>query len=191
MHSINNCMDGSRFSSSSHECCPTVVWKTDGGVELCQYIDLCFHASSLPCLHTFWHAIPTSSFTFLMFLFSCSCWNHLTDEIVSQVRPFFARKWPVRRSFAGVVDSLLYGRPCCHSRLNVEGVPRICDRFKRCRLMRSMHIQPKLKTLTEGLLTPWNLVRFWLKSLEILTEILKSLPKSEIWNLKTLRNLVI
>ena len=44
---------------------------------------------------------------------------------------------------------------------------------------------------TEGLLTPWNLVRFWLKSLEILTEILKSLLKSEIWNLKTLRNLVI
>ena len=33
---------------------------------LCQYV--CFHASFLPCLHTFWHAIPTS---FLMFLFSC------------------------------------------------------------------------------------------------------------------------
>ena len=26
---------------------------------LCQYVDLCFHASSLPYLHTFWHAIPT------------------------------------------------------------------------------------------------------------------------------------
>ena len=48
-----------------------------------------------------------------------------------------------------------------------------------------------LKDASEGLLNPWNLVRFWLKSLEILTEILKSLLKSEIWNLKTLRNLVI
>jgi len=24
---------------------------------LCQCINLCFHASSLPCLRTFWHAI--------------------------------------------------------------------------------------------------------------------------------------
>ena len=31
---------------------------------LCQYVDLCFHASSLPCLHTFWHAIPTSFYIF-------------------------------------------------------------------------------------------------------------------------------
>ena len=27
MHSINNCMDGSRFSTSSKGCCLTVVWK--------------------------------------------------------------------------------------------------------------------------------------------------------------------
>ena len=32
----------------------------DVGMGLCQYVDLCFHALSLPCLHTFWHAIPTS-----------------------------------------------------------------------------------------------------------------------------------
>ena len=32
--------------------------------------NLCFHASSLPCLHTFRHAIPTS-LMFLFFLFSC------------------------------------------------------------------------------------------------------------------------
>ena len=37
----------------------------DVGMGLCQYVDLCFHASSLPCLHTFWHDIPT----FLMFFF--------------------------------------------------------------------------------------------------------------------------
>ena len=36
------------------------------GMEFCQYINLWFHASSLPCLHMFWHAIPTS-LTFLMF----------------------------------------------------------------------------------------------------------------------------
>ena len=29
---------------------------------------ICFHASSLPCLHTFWHAIPTSLYIFY-FLF--------------------------------------------------------------------------------------------------------------------------
>ena len=33
---------------------------------LCQYVDLCFHALSLPCLHTFWHAIPTSFFKVFM-----------------------------------------------------------------------------------------------------------------------------
>ena len=65
----NNCMDGSRFSSSSQECCPTVVRKRCIGMELCQYIDLCFHASSLPCLHTFWHAIPTSFYVFNVFYF--------------------------------------------------------------------------------------------------------------------------
>ena len=31
---------------------------------LCQYVDLCFHALSLPCLPTFWHAIPTSFYIF-------------------------------------------------------------------------------------------------------------------------------
>ena len=41
---------------------------------LCQYVDLCFHALSLPCLHvgTFWHAIATSfylvSVLFLMLI---------------------------------------------------------------------------------------------------------------------------
>ena len=33
-------------------------------------LDLCFYASPPPCLHTFWHAIPTS-FTLLMFFLSC------------------------------------------------------------------------------------------------------------------------
>ena len=33
-----------------------------------QYVDLCFHASSLPCLHTFWHAIPTSFYVFNVFI---------------------------------------------------------------------------------------------------------------------------
>ena len=34
--------------------------------------DLCFHASSLPCLHTFWHAIPTSSYICNVFYFLVS-----------------------------------------------------------------------------------------------------------------------
>ena len=33
---------------------------------LCQYVALCFHASSLPCLHTFWHAIPTSFYIYFL-----------------------------------------------------------------------------------------------------------------------------
>ena len=31
---------------------------------LYQYVYLCFDASSLPCLHTFWHAISTSCYIF-------------------------------------------------------------------------------------------------------------------------------
>jgi len=38
-----------------------LLCEKDVGMGLCQYIDLCFHAS-LPCLHTFWHAIPTRYF---------------------------------------------------------------------------------------------------------------------------------
>ena len=37
-------------------------------MQLCLYVDLCFHASSLPCLHTFWHAIPTSFYIFNVFI---------------------------------------------------------------------------------------------------------------------------
>ena len=51
-------MDGSRFSSQG--CCLTECEK-DVGMRLCQIIcDLCFHASSLTCLHTFWHAFHPS-----------------------------------------------------------------------------------------------------------------------------------
>ena len=42
--------------------------KKDVGMELCQYVDLCFHALSLSCSHTFWHAIPTSFYIFNVFL---------------------------------------------------------------------------------------------------------------------------
>ena len=46
--------------------CLTVVWKScrDG---LCQYVDLCFYASSLPCLHTFLACHPYSFLHFLIF----------------------------------------------------------------------------------------------------------------------------
>ena len=58
----------------------------DVGMGLCQYVDLCFHASSLPCLHTFWHAIPTSFYIFNVFLFSCRY------IVVSQARSTSARE---------------------------------------------------------------------------------------------------
>ena len=44
----------------------------DVGVGLCQYIDLCFYASSLPCLHPFWHAIPTSFYT-CIYIYIAAC----------------------------------------------------------------------------------------------------------------------
>ena len=35
-----------------------------------QYVTLiCFHASSLPCLHTFWHAIPTAFYILKCFFY--------------------------------------------------------------------------------------------------------------------------
>ena len=45
-------------------------------MELCQYVDLCFHTSSLPCSHTFWHAIPTSFYIVNVFK-SCVVWINL------------------------------------------------------------------------------------------------------------------
>ena len=36
----------------------------DVGMELCQYVDLCFHALSLPWLYTFCHAVSTSFYIF-------------------------------------------------------------------------------------------------------------------------------
>ena len=55
---------------------------------LCQYVDLCFHASSLPCSHTFWHAIPTSFYIFNVFK---SCWY------------WFAYKRKIKLFFFGIV----------------------------------------------------------------------------------------
>ena len=46
---------------------------------LCQYVDLCFHASSLPCLHTFWHAIPTSFYIFNVFYFLVYIYIHVSN----------------------------------------------------------------------------------------------------------------
>ena len=48
---------------------PTHYMYHPAGMRICQYVDLCFHASPLPCLHTFWHVIPTSFYIFIIFLF--------------------------------------------------------------------------------------------------------------------------
>ena len=48
--------------------------KKDVGIGLCQNVDLCFHASSLPCLDTFWQAIPTS---FNIYLFVCKGFGYV------------------------------------------------------------------------------------------------------------------
>ena len=62
---------------------------------LCQYVDLCFHASSLPCLHTFWHAIPTSFYIFNVFFFlSLVIYVNHSKEV------YMAAETKVRGSFA-------------------------------------------------------------------------------------------
>ena len=54
---------------------------------LCQYVDLGFRALSLPCLHTFWHAIPTSFYIFNVFFFFKSCFCTFLMLISVTVRP--------------------------------------------------------------------------------------------------------
>ena len=44
-----------------------VKHKKDVGMGLCHYVDLKFELS-LPCLHTCWHAIPTSFYIFFNML---------------------------------------------------------------------------------------------------------------------------
>ena len=58
MHSIDNCMNGNRFSSQG--CCLTVMWKRcrDGA------LPICWPLHHPPSLHIFWHAI-LHLFTFL------------------------------------------------------------------------------------------------------------------------------
>ena len=55
---------------------PMQQCEKDVGMGLCQYVYLCFHALSLPCLHIFWHAIPTS---FYIFFKSCFVSMNLDD----------------------------------------------------------------------------------------------------------------
>ena len=52
-----------------------------------------FHASSLPCLHTFWHAILTSLYIFnVFFLFSCILFDGREGNMAgycTSVQPYF------------------------------------------------------------------------------------------------------
>ena len=50
---------------------------------VCQYVDLCFHALSLPCLPTFWHAIPTSFYIFK----SCFCTFFMLISVTVRPKP--------------------------------------------------------------------------------------------------------
>ena len=60
--------------------------KGDVGMGLCQYVDLCFHALSLPCLHTFWHAVPTSFYIFNVFK-SCFCTFLMLISVTVRPKP--------------------------------------------------------------------------------------------------------
>ena len=53
---------------------------------LCQYVYLCFHALSLPCSHTFWHAIPTSFHIFNVFK-SCFCTFLMLTSVTVTPKP--------------------------------------------------------------------------------------------------------
>ena len=58
---------------------------------LCRYVDLCFHVSSLPCLQTFWHAIPTSfcifNVYFLLYIYMYIwCAEHIPHFMKIEIR---------------------------------------------------------------------------------------------------------
>ena len=59
----------------------------DVGMGLCQCVYLCFHALSLPCSHTFWHAIPTSFYIFNVFFKSCFCTFLMLTSVTVTPKP--------------------------------------------------------------------------------------------------------
>ena len=69
-----------RFRKTPMQC------EKDVGMGLSQYVDLCFHALSQPCLHTFWHAFPTS-FYILMFFKSCFCTFLMLISVTVRPKP--------------------------------------------------------------------------------------------------------
>ena len=72
---------------------------------LCQYVDLCFHASSLPCLHTFWHAIPTSFYIFNVFFFYFLVYNMILKQqcLIPQLKALGTRRESTSSSISNLV----------------------------------------------------------------------------------------
>ena len=87
------------------------MWKRcrDGALPI---RDLCFHASSLPCSDTFWHAIPTSFYIFnvfyFLFLYFFWCYNlsysytQVKEECMSNPTPEFEHHWQFNSGFKNV-----------------------------------------------------------------------------------------
>ena len=78
---------------------------------LCQYVDLCFHALFLPCLHTFWHTIPTFVMVFFIFLSMSHVHNQLKrKKLLAEVAAVgYGRKKQVKLlAEMGAKDKVLY-----------------------------------------------------------------------------------
>ena len=44
------------------------------------YVDLCFHLSSIHCLHIFWHAVPTSFYIFYFLVYNVYNIPYITKD---------------------------------------------------------------------------------------------------------------
>ena len=56
--------------------------ESDAGMRLCKFTFIII--SSLPCLHNFWHAVPTSFYNFNVFFFK-SCSNSIETQLEGEL----------------------------------------------------------------------------------------------------------
>ena len=95
--------------------------------------------SSLPCLHTFWHAIPTSFYIFNVFFFkSCiniNAWYQL-GKCATYKDETFEQDEPIKLSFSAI-DLFSPTQMQCHQRQHLShcthSLPFRCLHFSQCR----------------------------------------------------------
>ena len=124
--------------------------------------DLCFHASSLPCLHTFWHAIPTSFYIFHVFYFFVYMIiiyheNSQLNRLVWGLLTLAPITHPCTRLYQNQctfqkIHSLSTGG--AHSRLLVHIASPTSPPYVGTQLTALFHTQPLLKCLVYSIASP-------------------------------------